>query len=218
MGFRESLCPWSPARKRWCWDPVLVSLAQGSPSSDAQSQAPYPEGRGSLLRLYGSGFAEGRRSCGRKLQEGGASSLPSWMQSLRTWVLPSLWVRADERECQWAGGGTCHLLASQGWSWDDGPWFTPTAPQAMPCGVVSLCGSVGHQRAQRPVQRSEPDSQEGKGFPRPCSKLGPPQGPTSRPGLFCHTLSFLTAFTTPTCPPPRLAFSLAGDQSRGMSC
>lgn len=58
----------------------------------------------------------------------------------------------------------------------------------------------------------------GRGFQGHAANWGNPRDPQSRPGLFCHALSFLTAFTTPTCPPPRPAFSLAGDQSRGMCC
>lgn len=171
-----------------------------------------PEGRGSLLCLDRSGFIEGRGKCRKEAR----AVCLCGCQSLRTGVLPSLWVRAGERESQQGGGDTCRLLASQGWSWDDGPWFTPAAPQAMPCGWRASAALWAIREPSASQRRS--DSQGGRGFQGHTANQGNPRDPRWRPGLFYHTLSFLTAFTTPICPPPCPAFSLAGDQSRGMSC
>ena len=159
MGFGKSLCPWSPARKRWCWDPVLVSFAQRSPNCDVQSQTPYPR-RQRLSPLSGWEWVHWGQ---REMQEGGTSSLPLWMPGPEDLGSPlSLGESRWEREptgrrrhlpspgqpgVVLGGRALVHTCSSPG----DALW------------VASLCSSVGHQRAQRLVQRRS-DSQRGRGF------------------------------------------------------
>lgn len=153
-----------------------------------------PEGRGSLLCLDGSGFTEGRGNCRREARavclhgcqepEDLGSPLPLGESRWRE--------RANRRR---------RHLPSPGQP-EGGPGMTgPTHLQ--PSGYAlwwSALITLWAIREPRTAHREEVILKRGKGFPRTHSKLGQPQGVRRRPA-FLTPLSFLTAFTTPICPP-----------------